>query len=353
MWPSTDGLWAFYCSVFISFTFLLPVTLEQMDYHIVHYWMRILQKRMTLKTGWIILIPSWLPCWTIVLLPMQDLLTFLDTHLVCWWTTSLHNLHYMMLPHLPTCPFQVLSLSLSLQTQIHTTITWISHTLWKLVLRMIGLTRFTNSFEIASVHLVSQTWTVPLSSMWLLGFFFSTGLCTIERSMVNISWWCQSSVVMDSFRRHTMALGTKVFFQSGCACCGTSGGPCWLMTSNGTSKLATSAKFTKLPSCTSPWLFLSWADCFPKFILISWLCLTLVATASVHCPGPVHSDSISGIVNAVIWECFCYCIFYFQEYTLSLGSYFWAHYWQCTCIHLSFKCAHKLVWHLPYPDLSI
>ena len=66
MQPSTNGLWAFYCSVFVLFTFLLPVTLEQTDYHIVCHQMKILQKRMTSKTGWIILIPSWLPCWMIV-----------------------------------------------------------------------------------------------------------------------------------------------------------------------------------------------------------------------------------------------------------------------------------------------
>ena len=47
-----------YCSVFASFTFLLPIILEQMDYHIVRHRLRILLWRMTAKTGWIILIHS-------------------------------------------------------------------------------------------------------------------------------------------------------------------------------------------------------------------------------------------------------------------------------------------------------
>ena len=46
------------------------------------------------------------------------------------------------------------------------------------------------------------------------------------------------------------SLRHKGVFQSGLTCCCASGGPCWLTTSNGTYKLATSAKFTKLPSYT-------------------------------------------------------------------------------------------------------
>ena len=89
--PSTDGLWAFYCSVFVSFTFLLPIILEWMDYHIIRHQMRILLKRMTSKTGWIILIHSRLLCWAIVSLPMGDWLTFLDTCQVHYRMAVLRN----------------------------------------------------------------------------------------------------------------------------------------------------------------------------------------------------------------------------------------------------------------------
>ena len=140
------------------------------------------------------------------------------------------------------------------------------------------INRFVNSFRIALIFLISQIPITCLSSIWPLTFSSSMDLCTIAKSMVNISWLFQWSIVTDSLGRCMIALGTRVSFQSGCACCCTSGGPCWSTMSNGTSRLATNAKFTKLPSYTSPQLFLSWVDCFTKFISILWLCLDLVAT---------------------------------------------------------------------------
>ena len=142
MWPSTNGSQAFYCSVFISFIFLLPIILEQTDYHIVCHQMRIFLKRMTLKTGWIILIHSWLLCWTIVSLPMGDWLTSLDTHQVHYRMAVLCNLCHMKMPCLLTWIHPVLPPFSSLPTWIHTMTTWPSHALWKLVLKMIGLTEF-------------------------------------------------------------------------------------------------------------------------------------------------------------------------------------------------------------------
>ena len=106
------------------------------------------------------------------------------------------------------------------------------------------------------------------------------GLCTIKSSMGDISWLCQLSVIMDTSGRHTIASGTRVSFQSRHICCCTFGGLCWLTTSSGTSTPAMNAKFTKLPDCTSPQLFLSWVDSFTKSISILWLCLNLAATAT-------------------------------------------------------------------------
>ena len=173
-----------------------------------------------------------------------------------------------------------LSLFSSLLTWIHTMITWPSHVLQKLMLKMIRLTEFVNFFMITSILLISQTQTTCPSSMWPLAFSFSMGLCTVESSMDNISWLCQLGIITDSFRRHTIALGTRVSFQSRHVCCCASGGLCWSMTSNGTSAPAMNVKFAKPLNCTSPQLFLSWMDCSTKHILILWLCHDPVATTT-------------------------------------------------------------------------
>ena len=183
--------------------------------------------------------------------PMGDLLTSLGTHLVHYWMAVLCNLHHMMMPCLLAWIHPASSLFSSLPTQIHAMTTQSFHTLQKLMLKMIGLTGFMNFFLIMSILLISQTWTTRPLSMQPLSFSFLTALCTVESSMDDISWLCQLSVVMGSFRRHTMALGTRVSFQSGRVCCCTSGGLYWSTMLNGTSTPATNAKFSKLPNCTS------------------------------------------------------------------------------------------------------
>ena len=183
---------------------------------------------------------------------MEDLLTSLDTHLVHYWMAVLCNLHHTMMPCLLAWIHPVSPMFLSLPTRIHTMMTWSSHALQKLVLRTIGLTRFMNFFVIMSVLLISWTLTTCPSSMQPLAFSFLMGLCTFKSSMDDISWLCQLGVIMDSFRRHTIASGTRVSFQSGHICCCTSGGLCWSTTSNCTSAPAMNTKFAKLPSCTSP-----------------------------------------------------------------------------------------------------
>ena len=81
------------------------------------------------------------------------------------------------------------------------------------------------------------------------------------------------------------------------------------MMSSGTSALATNAKFTKLPDCTSPQLFCrGWTLSQSPYQYYGY---ALIWQLPLHCPGLVRSDCVSRMVYAAIRERICDCVFYF------------------------------------------